>query len=221
MGWIQCVWSYLNNQGFSGGAAADDGFRDAVALSASLVVQHGSSNGCRPGEINYPVAVEVVLATQVLDSWRRRYSHCMQRIHLNISVFSKKSHRGSYVWPQSLWCWWWWLQQGWWTSGCSLRFQKKETDLQNTANIFQTFSLSVCSLCEGEVCRCGKRNDRKRTSWQVAHREAVLDPVAGLSITPTLQAGVFLLRRLQHVVTAQTLKKEQVGKKISRLPDEQ
>lgn len=51
-----------------------------------------------------------------------------------------------------------------------------------------------------------------RTSWQVAHREAVLDAVAGLSITPTLQAGVLLLRRLQHVVTAQTLKTEKERK---------
>lgn len=48
-----------------------------------------------------------------------------------------------------------------------------------------------------------------RTSWQVANREAVLNAVAGLSVTPTLQAGVFLLRRIQHVVTAQTLRKEQ------------
>lgn len=52
----------------------------------------------------------------------------------------------------------------------------------------------VCNLC---------------TSWQVANREAVLDAVAGLSVTPTLQAGVFLLRRIQHVVTAQALRKEQ------------
>lgn len=48
----------------------------------------------------------------------------------------------------------------------------------------------------------------QRTSRQVAHSEAVLDPVAGLSVAPTLQAGVFLLRRLQHVVAAQTLKRE-------------
>lgn len=64
------VQSYLHNKRFSGGAAADDGFRDVVTLSSSLVVQHGSSNGCRPGELNYPVAVEVVLTTQVLDSCR-------------------------------------------------------------------------------------------------------------------------------------------------------
>lgn len=56
-----------------------------------------------------------------------------------------------------------------------------------------------------------KLQNVQRTSWQVAYREAVLDTVAGLSVTPTLQAGVFLLRRLQHVVTAQTLKKEKAG----------
>lgn len=48
----------------------------------------------------------------------------------------------------------------------------------------------------------------QRTSRQVAYSEAVLDPVAGLSVAPTLQAGVFPLRRLQHVVAAQTLKRE-------------
>lgn len=64
--YVQC---YLNNEGLGGGAAADDGLRDVVALSSSLVVQHRSSNGCRPGELNYPVAIEVVLTTQVLDSW--------------------------------------------------------------------------------------------------------------------------------------------------------
>lgn len=55
-----------------------------------------------------------------------------------------------------------------------------------------------------------------RTSWQVAYREAVLDTVAGLSVTPTLQAGVFLLRRLQHVVTAQTLEKQKQNKTKKR-----
>lgn len=49
------------------------------------------------------------------------------------------------------------------------------------------------------------RNIIYRTGWQVAHSEAVLDVVAGLAVTPTLQAGVLLLRRLQHVVAAQTL----------------
>lgn len=44
-----------------------------------------------------------------------------------------------------------------------------------------------------------------RTSRQVTHVEAVRDAVAGLAVTPTLQAGVLLLRRLQHVVTAQAL----------------
>lgn len=48
----------------------------------------------------------------------------------------------------------------------------------------------------------------KRTSLQVLQGEPVVDTVAGLSAPPTLQAGVFLLRRLQHVVTAQTLHKE-------------
>lgn len=67
--YLKYVPSHLNNKGFSGGAAADDGFRDVVTLSSSLVVQHGSSNGCRPGKLNYPVAIEVVLTTQVLDSW--------------------------------------------------------------------------------------------------------------------------------------------------------
>lgn len=43
---------------------------------------------------------------------------------------------------------------------------------------------------------------RQSTCWQAAHREGVVNTVAGLSVTPTLQAGVFLLRRLQHVVTA-------------------
>lgn len=62
--------SYLNNQGFSSGAAADDGFRDVVTLGSSLVVQHGSSDGCRPGKLNYPVAIEVVFTTKVLDSWK-------------------------------------------------------------------------------------------------------------------------------------------------------
>lgn len=47
----------------------------------------------------------------------------------------------------------------------------------------------------------------QRTIWQVTNREAVLDTVAGLSVTPTLQAGIFLLGRLQHAVTAQTLRK--------------
>lgn len=66
----QHVRSYLNNKRLSGGAAADDGFRDIVTLSSSLVVQHGSSDGCRSGELNYPVAIEVVLTTQILDSYR-------------------------------------------------------------------------------------------------------------------------------------------------------
>ena len=48
----------------------------------------------------------------------------------------------------------------------------------------------------------------QRTSGQVADREAVPDLVAGLSVPPTLQAGVLLLRRLQHVVTAETLREE-------------
>lgn len=51
------------------------------------------------------------------------------------------------------------------------------------------------------------------TGWQVACDEAVLDAVAGPSITPTLQAGVLLLRRLQHVVTAQTLERREKNQK--------
>lgn len=51
------------------------------------------------------------------------------------------------------------------------------------------------------------------TGWQVAGSEAVLDAVAGLAVTPTLQTGVLLLRRLQHVVAAHTLMKGKVGKK--------
>lgn len=50
-----------------------------------------------------------------------------------------------------------------------------------------------------------------RTSRQVADGEGVLDQGAGLSVAPTLQAGVFLLQRLQHVVTAQTLQKKTVA----------
>lgn len=46
------------------------------------------------------------------------------------------------------------------------------------------------------LCTCG----------QVSNSEAVLDQVAGLAVPPTLQAGVLLQRRLQHVVTAQALK---------------
>lgn len=34
------------------------------------------------------------------------------------------------------------------------------------------------------------------TGWQVAGSEAVLDTVAGLAVTPALQTGVLLLRRL-------------------------
>lgn len=127
----------LNNKGFSGGATANDGFRDIVTLSSSLIVQHSSSNRCRPGKLNYPVAIEVVLTTQVLDSK---------------------------------------------VVACGHRFSDADGGGSN-------------------------RDDEHLVvaSWQVAYREAVLDSVAGLSVTPTLQAGVFLLRRLQHIVTAQTL----------------
>lgn len=59
--------SYLNNQRLSGGAPADDGLGDVVALGPSLVVQRGSGNGGRFGELNDPVAIEVVFATQVFD----------------------------------------------------------------------------------------------------------------------------------------------------------
>lgn len=58
------------------------------------------------------------------------------------------------------------------------------------------------------MCCQVKKKKVHRTFWHVAYREAVLDTVAGLSVTPTLQAGVFLLRRLQHVVTAETLKEK-------------
>lgn len=50
------------------------------------------------------------------------------------------------------------------------------------------------------------RSDQ-RTCRQVSNSEAVLDEVAGLAVPPTLQAGVLLQRRLQHVVAAQALKK--------------
>lgn len=46
----------------------------------------------------------------------------------------------------------------------------------------------------------------QRTIGQVTDREAVLDTVAGLSVPPTLQAGILLLGRLQHAVAAQTLR---------------
>lgn len=73
-------------------------------------------------------------------------------------------------------------------------------------------SAGVMDVMIENIWQCvAKLQNVQRTSWQVAYREAVLDTVAGLSGTPTLQAGVFLLRRLQHVVTAQTLKKEKAG----------
>lgn len=50
----------------------------------------------------------------------------------------------------------------------------------------------------------------QRTRLQVSRGEAVLDVVAGLSGASALQAGVFPLGGLQHVVAAQTLQK---GKK--------
>lgn len=61
--------SYLNDEGLSGGAAANDGLRDVVALSAALVVQRRAGNGCGTGKLDHPVTVEVVLSAQVLDSW--------------------------------------------------------------------------------------------------------------------------------------------------------
>lgn len=48
----------------------------------------------------------------------------------------------------------------------------------------------------------------QRTSLQLLQGEAAVHTVAGFSGPPTLQAGVLLLRRLQHVVTAQTLQRE-------------
>lgn len=61
------VSCYLYHERFGGGAAAGDGFRDVVTLSSSLVVQRCPGNGRRPGELDDPVAIEVVFATQVLD----------------------------------------------------------------------------------------------------------------------------------------------------------
>lgn len=61
--------SHLNHQRFGGGAAARDAFRDVVALGSPLVVQRCSGDGRGPGELDDPVAVEVVLAAQVLDGW--------------------------------------------------------------------------------------------------------------------------------------------------------
>lgn len=60
--------SYLHNERFSGGTTANDSFWDVIALSTSLVVHHGAAYGQRPGKLNYPVAIEVVLSTQVLES---------------------------------------------------------------------------------------------------------------------------------------------------------
>ena len=51
-----------------------------------------------------------------------------------------------------------------------------------------------------------------RTSGQVAHSEGVPGWVAGLSASPALQAGILLLGRLQHVVTAQPLEVRGQGK---------
>lgn len=49
------------------------------------------------------------------------------------------------------------------------------------------------------------KKSKHLTSRHVAYSEGVLDEVAGLTVAPTLQAGVFLLRRLQHVVAAKPL----------------
>lgn len=65
---VSHVCSHLDHESFGGGAAAGDAFGDVVPLSSSLVVQRCSSDGRRPGKLNDPVAVEVVLAAQVLDS---------------------------------------------------------------------------------------------------------------------------------------------------------
>lgn len=75
-------------------------------------------------------------------------------------------------------------------------------------------SLSGTIVTEEFSCgakRCSQVKNMNCTSRQVAYREVVLDRVAGLSVTPTLQAGVFLLRRLQHVVTTQTLEEKTNG----------
>lgn len=49
--------------------------------------------------------------------------------------------------------------------------------------------------------------DSSVTVGQVVGGEAVFDAVARLSAAPTLQAGVLLLGRPQHVVTTQTLRR--------------
>lgn len=61
---------HLHNEGLSGGPTADDGLGDVVALCPSLVVQHGAGDGLGHGEVDQPVAVEVVFAPQVLDGCR-------------------------------------------------------------------------------------------------------------------------------------------------------
>lgn len=53
----------------------------------------------------------------------------------------------------------------------------------------------------------GRRVDSSVTVGQVVGGEAVFDAVARLSAAPTLQAGVLLLGRPQHVVTTQTLRR--------------
>lgn len=59
---------HLNNEGLSSRPTADDGLWDVVALCPTLVVQHSASDGLGHGEVDQPVAVEVVFAPQVLHS---------------------------------------------------------------------------------------------------------------------------------------------------------
>lgn len=57
----------LDDERLCGGAPADDGLRSHVSLCTPLVVQHGASDGGGAGKLNYPVAIEVVLPSQVLN----------------------------------------------------------------------------------------------------------------------------------------------------------
>ena len=58
---------HLDDEGLGGGAAADDGLGRVAPLWSALVVQHGAGHGGGAGELDDPVAVQVVLPPQVLD----------------------------------------------------------------------------------------------------------------------------------------------------------
>ena len=58
---------HLDDEGLGGGAAADDGLGRVAPLWPALVVQHGAGHGGGAGELDDPVAVQVVLPLQVLD----------------------------------------------------------------------------------------------------------------------------------------------------------